>query len=134
MKPRQSNVKREQKTALFLRKISSLIQSLSFDETKLSKIYVSKVELSKDYKICYVYFSTYTDKKDFDEALEILKLYKPSLRKALAQVVIGKYTADLLFLYDESKEKERHMHKLLDKIAQEEKKEQALEKKSNITK
>jgi ribosome-binding factor A len=119
MKPNHSSVKREQKTALFLREISSLIQNLSQDEPKLSKIYVSRVELSKDYKICYVYFSTYTDKKDFDEALEILKLYKPSLRRALAQVVVGKYTADLKFLYDESKEKERRMHELLDKIAQE---------------
>ena len=120
MKPNHSSVKREQKTALFLRELSTLIQNLSQDEPKLSKIYVSRVELSKDYKICYVYFSSYADKKDFDEALEILKLYKPSLKKALAQAVIGKYTADLRFLYDEAIEKERHMQELLDKIAQEE--------------
>ena len=115
------NVKREQKAALFMREISSLIQKLSLDEPVLSKVYVTRVSLSGGYKICYIYFSTYTDnKKDFDQALEILKLYKPSMRQAMAKAVGGRYTTDLVFLYDEAKEKERKMYALLDKVKQEE--------------
>ncbi|MBD3231659.1 30S ribosome-binding factor RbfA [Candidatus Dependentiae bacterium] len=118
----KSNVKREQKTALFLREISQLIQRLSLDELDLSKIFVTKVKLSKDYSICYVYLSTYTDEKeDFEKALEILKLYKPSLRKALAKLIPGRYVANLRFLYDTSKEKERRITKLLEQISEEEK-------------
>lgn len=117
-----SQRKREQKTALFFREISSLIQSLSLDEPKLFKIFVSRAKLSKDYRICFVYFSTYSDnKKDFDEALEILKLYKPSLRSAISKSIPSKYMADLVFLYDESKEKEREINKLLDEVKQKEK-------------
>ncbi|MBD3273187.1 30S ribosome-binding factor RbfA [Candidatus Dependentiae bacterium] len=111
------NRKREQKTSLFFHEISSLIQKLSLDEPALSKVFVTRVRLSNDYKICFVYFSTYTDKKEFEDALEVLKLYKPSLRKALAQRISGKYTADLVFLYDKAKDKERKINKLLDEVA-----------------
>jgi ribosome-binding factor A len=114
---KSSNRKREQKTSLFFHEISSLVQQLSLDELDLSKVFVTRVRLSNDYKICFVYFSTYTDKAEFDKALKILKLYKPSLRRAMAQSVPGKYTADLVFLYDETKEKERKMNELLDKVA-----------------
>lgn len=109
--------KREQKTSLFLHEISSLIQQLSLDEPELSKVFVTRVKLSNDYKICYVYFSTYTDKQVFDNALEILKLYKPSLRKILANRIVSRYSSDLRFLYDETKDKERKINQLLDKVA-----------------
>ena len=115
------SVKREQKTALFMREISSLIQRLSQDEPILIKVYVTKVKLSADYKICYIYFSTYSDNKaDFDSALQVLKLYKPSMRKAVAESIGGRYTTDLIFLYDEAKEKERKILSLLDKVKEEE--------------
>jgi len=113
------NRKREQKTSLFFHEISSLIQQLAMDEPAIAKVYVTQVRLSRDYNICFVYFSTFAEKKDFDEALKILKLYKPSLRKAMAQKISAKYAADLVFLYDEVKEKERKMQELLDKVAKE---------------
>ncbi len=111
-----SNRKREQKTSLFLHEISNLIRTLALDEPALSKVFVSRVKLSNDYGICFVYFSTFTDKEDFDNAFEILKLYKPSLRKALAQIVHSRYAANLVFLYDELKEKEREINTLLDEV------------------
>jgi ribosome-binding factor A len=113
------SIKREQKTSLFMREISSLIQQLSLDEPKLSKIYVTRIELTPDYKIIYVYFSTYFSRADFDEALEVLKLYKSSLRKALAADIAARYTPDLVFMYDEIKEKERKMLDLLDRVKKE---------------
>ena len=119
----QSSIKREQKTALFFREISNLIQKLSLDEPEISKVYVTKVKLSKDSGICFVYFSTYQNKEDFNNALEVLKLYKPSLRTALSKAVTGRYTPNLVFLYDAAKEKERKLTELLDKVSQEDKNE-----------
>lgn len=110
------NRKREQKNSLFLRESSALIQALAMDEPALLKVFITRVRLSNDYKFCYIYFSTYTNKVAYDEALEILKLYKPSLRKALAQRINGKYMADLVFMYDEVKDKERHINDLLDEV------------------
>lgn len=109
-----SNRKREQKTSLFFHEISNLIRTLALDESDLLKVFVTKVSLSNDYSICYVYFSTYTDKSDFDKALPILKLYKSSLRKAMAQAISSRYAADLVFFYDETKDKERKINALLD--------------------
>ena len=119
---RQSSVKREQKTALFLREISKIIQELSLDEPDVAKVFVTNIKMSKDYGICFVHFSTFTDKKDFDIALEKLILYKPSIRKALAKSIGGRYASNLVFLYDLAKEKERTLNNIFDKIAQEEEK------------
>lgn len=116
MNVKPKNIKREQKISLFFNEISRLIQQLTLDEPELSKIFVTRVRLSKDYKICFVYFSTYTDKQEFYKALETLKLYKPSLKKSLAGRVGGKYAADLVFLYDINKDKERKINRLLDEV------------------
>jgi ribosome-binding factor A len=112
-----STVKREQKTSFLLKEVAALVQEISMDEPKLLSVFVTYIVLSKDGGICYVYFSTYTNKEAFDEALEILKLYKPSMRKALATTGHSRYVPNLRFLYDESKEKERHINKLLDDIS-----------------
>ena len=116
------SIKREQKTSLFMREISSLIQRISPDEPTLIKVFVTRVELTDDYSRCYVYFSTYFGREDFDEALKILKLYKPSIRKALASTIMSRHTPDLVFLYDETKEKERKINDLLDKVKKEDEK------------
>lgn len=111
------NIKREKKNSLFLRESSKLIQFLAMDEPALLKVFITRVNLSNDYKFCYIYFSTYTNQAAYNEALEVLKLYKSSLRRALAQRINGKYMADLVFMYDDIKDKERHINDLLDKVA-----------------
>lgn len=55
----------------------------------------------------------------FDQALLVLKLYKPSIRKAFAQRVQTRYAPDLVFVYDKGKEKERRITQLLDKVQNE---------------
>ncbi len=119
--------KRVQKSSVVLRSLSGLIQRLSMDEPSLFKVFITKVTFSSDYKICYVYFSTFQDKSDFEPALEMLKLYKPSLKNALAKEVGGRYTSDLFFMYDDAKDKERRVTKLLEKVSEEIKKEDDLE-------
>jgi len=47
---------------------------------------------------------------------EVLKLYKPSMRSVLAQRIGGRYTTDLRFMYDDIKDKERAINKLLDEV------------------
>ena len=114
-------VKREQKKSFYLKEIASLVHQISIDEPKLIQLFITRIELSRDSGICYVYFSTINDKKAFDEGLEILKLYKPSMRKALAQSLHTRYVPNLVFRYDHTKEKERRVNVLLDEIEQEKK-------------
>jgi len=128
-KSRVSDIKREQKKSFLLQEISSLFRQIVTDETRLSFLFITRVELSGDGGICYVYFSTYaglsgvtpakSGEEMFKEGLQILKLYKPSMRKTLAQTMRSRYVPDLVFRYDKAKEKERKITSLLDKIAQE---------------
>ncbi len=119
----QSNVyevKRERRKSLFLQEFSSLFQELLREEPSLIEVFVSKVDLSNDTGICYIYFATIREPGEevFEKALETLKLYKPSLRKAFANRLKTRYAPDLLFVYDKAKEKERRINELLDKVSE----------------
>ena len=104
IKSRVSTIKREQKKSFYLHELSALVRRIAIDEPKLSYLFVTRVELSRDKSKCHLYFSTHTDKSAFDEGLEVLKLYKPSIRKALADSMKTRYVPDLVFRYDFSKE------------------------------
>jgi ribosome-binding factor A len=104
------------KKSFLLQELSVLLRQISADEPKLSTLFVTRVELSPEGGLCYVYFTTLTDESAFSEGLEVLKLYKPSVRKALAQIMKTRYVPDLAFRYDHTKEKERRINSLLDKI------------------
>ena len=119
--PRYQEIKREKKKSLFLHEITTLVQALAGDDPIVARVYVTRVDFSADYGICYVYFSTFGEfsESTFNEVLDRLKLYKPSMRKALAERIPGRYTPDLVFFYDKSKEKEFKLNQLLDKVSQE---------------
>lgn len=121
-------VKREKKKSLFLREITPIIQSLhsnqnlSADQRELvGQIFVTRIDLSDDTGICYVYFSTYNEPGEeiFNQALEVLKLCRKSIRVAFAkQLPHLRYTPSFTFLYDKTKEKERRVTQLLDKVSE----------------
>lgn len=121
------DIKREKKKAIYLRELSIFLDVLAQDEPSLREVFLSRVDLSADCGLCYLYFAalpnnetTEEQKKSlFKTALETLKLYKPSLRKNLAQQIKSRYTPDLIFLYDEKKEKIDRINELLDKVHEE---------------
>ena len=123
MKSSIPEIKREQKKSLYLQKLSEILHQLAEQEEIICYVYISRIDLSADTGICYMYFSSYPHqtldtKQVFEQALEVLKLYKPSLRKALAQQLKNKarYTPELFFKYDETQEKVRSINNLLDKV------------------
>lgn len=115
-KSRLPEIKQAQKQSFYFKEIAALVQQIAADEPRLLPLFVTRVEISAKGSLCTVYFSTHTDETAFAEGLEILKLYKPSMRKALANIGHGRYVPDLLFRYDRAKEKERRVAGLLDKI------------------
>ncbi|MFA6527747.1 MAG: ribosome-binding factor A [Candidatus Babeliales bacterium] len=114
-------IKRQQKKSLYLRVISQLIHPLINEDKVIPPMFASRLELSKDAGICYVYFSSADagDQRQVVEgALKVLILYKPSLRTALAKATQARRVPDLVFLYDEQHEKERRINDLLDKVCE----------------
>ena len=114
---RAASVRKEQRKSFYLREISSFYQQIALDEPVLSGFFITRAELSADGGICYIYFANYVEGKDFKEALETLKLYKPSMRKALAQSGHGRYVPNLIFKLDEVKGKQRRVDDILDTIS-----------------
>lgn len=123
--PRISLIKREQRKSLLLRELSTMFHTLCEDEPTLQQLFVSRVELSDDGGICYVYIAATPLSQDvtpevlFDELLPVLKLYKPSMRKKLANTLQKRYVPDIKFLFDKKRDKVDKINQLLDQVQQE---------------
>src|SRR6516164_7171990 len=94
------DIKKAQRESILLKKIAELFMQVTLDDTRLRDMYVNRVELSPSRGMCTVYFYSPLGEQHFDELLEVLKLYKPSLRKALATTLDSRYTPELLFKFD----------------------------------
>ena len=119
-KKQLQEIKKAQKESLLLRELSKLFLQLMLDDKELEGLTISKVKLSADKSICTVFFYTQAGPEDFEKRLVRLKLYKPSLRKALSQTLALRHTPDLIFKYDKQIEKQHKIEKLLEKIKTEE--------------
>ena len=115
----QQEVRKAQKESYFYREISTLFSRLVIDEPRLNGLFISKVSLSSDGGTCTVLFLTTNGKAEFEEKLQTLILYKPSLRSALAKTSHGRYTPNLIFRYDEDQEKADKINRLIDKLKDE---------------
>lgn len=111
-----SEIKKAKKESLLLKEISKLYMQTAMDDPRLQGVFINRVKLSSDKSHCTVYFYTAEGEEHFNEILEILKLYKPSLRKALAANIPSRYTPELVFKFDKTFEKQSRLEHLLDKI------------------
>ncbi len=116
MNPRISEIKRHKKESLFRKEISELLLEASIDNPSLKGLSVSQVTLSPDKSIVYVFFYSPDGKEFFDKKIEDLKLFKPSLRKALAARIRGRYVPNIVFKYDDQIEKQIKIEQLLDTV------------------
>ena len=111
-------IKRAQKESLFLREIANMFHTISMEDTRLVGLFVNRVELSSDRGWVNVYFYTLDGFEKFETQLEILKLYKPSIRKGLASGIKGRYVPDLRFSYDSKFEKQQRLELAMAQAAQ----------------
>lgn len=114
-----SNIKKKQKESLLLREISSLFFEAAQDYPALQNLFISRVTLSDDKGHCTVLFFSPRGREFFNEQLPTLKTFKPSLRKALSQRVPGRRTPEVVFKFDEQKDKVESIERLLDQIKDE---------------
>lgn len=114
------SIKKSQRESQLLKEVTELLRKTALDDPRLAHIFVSRVTLSADSKICTIYFYTLEGETRFEETLEILKLYKPSLRKALASRINRRYTPELLFKFDTRFGKQQKLEELFEKIKTEE--------------
>lgn len=111
-----ADIKRAQKESLLLRELSNLYLRITMDEERLKDISLNRVKLSKDKSVCTLFFFTPQGETHFQEMMPFLILYKPSMRKALAQSINARYTPQLVFKYDLPFEKHLKVDALLDTL------------------
>lgn len=110
------HIRHEQKKSRLLRAVSQLFHSIAFDHKELSTLMVTRVDISADSGICYVFFTSLTAREGFEASFPTLKLFKPSLRSALAREIPSRYVPDLVFMFDDELEKQRGLEALLDTV------------------
>ena len=115
------DIKRAQKESVLLRLISQLFLQAEMDDPKLRGLTITRVALSPDKGLCTVYFYTPEGEAAFNEKLSILKLYKPSMRKAMSQEIPSRYTAELVFRFDDKFERQAKLEALIDSVGEREK-------------
>ena len=93
-----------------------MLHELMLDDKELSGLFINRVELSKNKGACIVYFYDPQGPAIFEAKKKQLILYKPSLRKAIAMTLDGRYTPELVFAYDEQFEKQQRIESILDKV------------------
>ncbi len=118
-KSRVSSIKHAQKESVILHTIAQLFMQIMQDEPLLEGLTITRVVLSPAKNNCTIFFHTLGGLKEFEEKRKTLVLYKPSLRKALAKSIHGRYTPDLRFAYDQQLDKQRHIDDLIDKLKDE---------------
>ncbi len=113
------DIKRAQKESVLLKELSQLLLQITLDDSRLQNLFINRIKLSAAKSVCILFFYTPLGEKDFKEKLPILILYKPSLRKAIAQKIPARYTPELVFKYDKQFEKQRKMDELLEQLKKE---------------
>ncbi len=113
-----ANIKRAQRESSFLRAFAGLFRELALDHPSFLQTVVTRASFSRDKSLCTFFFYTPEGPEVFKEHLELLKLYKPSLRTAMGKAVPGRRVPNLRFKFDASREKTERVNRLLDELKQ----------------
>jgi ribosome-binding factor A len=116
MNPRVSDIKRAQKESLFLREFSSLFMRVALDVPLLQELSINRVQLSATKSVLTIFFYCAAGETRFKELRPSLVLYKPSLRKGMAQAVPSRYSPDIVFKYDSQFEKQLKLEMAIEAI------------------
>lgn len=114
-----SERKKAQKESLLFQEISKLFHEIVLDDKRLEGLMVNRVALSKDKGAINIFFYALGGEQEFQEKFNFLILYKPSLRKAIAQKIQSRYTPEIFFRFDDVFEKQQKVEDLFEKIKSE---------------
>lgn len=111
-----NTIKRAQKESLYLREISQLFLNVTRENSIFKDLFISRVALSESGSVCTVYFYSSLGREEFERLLEDLKLYKPSLRKALSSRIASRYTPEIIFKFDDQLKKQLEIEELIERV------------------
>jgi ribosome-binding factor A len=112
----QCDVRRARKESLIYRELSTFFMQITQNDAAFSGLFINAVKFSPDRSSCNIFFAATGGEEDFKERLPKLILYKPALRKAIAQSIQARYTPQLVFKYDTQFEKQNKIDTLFEQL------------------
>ena len=109
-------IRKAQKEALLQKELSQLFLQICMDDPRLTGAFITHVNLSPNKSVCDIYFYVPGGLEAFAPIRSVLILYKPSLRKALAQRVPSRHVPDIVFKYDDKFEKQMKLENIFNEI------------------
>jgi ribosome-binding factor A len=113
---RTSSIKTAQKEKEIFRVVATLLREVGREAPALATLFLNRVQLSTGKGMCYLYVYTPLGKEAFEQMRPELVLYKPSIRKAMADSLDARYTAEIIFVFDEQFERTARIESLLEQI------------------
>jgi ribosome-binding factor A len=107
-------IKRAQKESSIFRVVAPFIYQAIQEHPDLLGLSATRVTLSQDKSLATVHLYIDGGKPAYEKALKALVLYKPALRKAIADSLPGRYTCRLRFVYDEEFARVERLEALID--------------------
>jgi ribosome-binding factor A len=89
-------------------------------DPRIGFLTITRVSMSDDLKLARVYYSVLGTEEEREKSEEGLKSARGFIKKLLGQRTRLKYLPDLVFLFDDSYEKEKHIESILEKLKDEE--------------
>jgi len=112
-------IKQAQRESFLLREISSSFLRVMQDNPTLQGVYITRVLLSSDGSTCTIYFHSNKGAEHYEEVKNMLILYKPSIRTALAKASSSRYVPQLVFRYAEGVEQQNRVNDLIENLKKE---------------
>jgi ribosome-binding factor A len=109
--------KRCHRVAEAIRNELALLLLREVRDTKISKVTISKVEVTDDLKYARIYYTVLGKGTVIEEAERGLQRAKGFMRSHIAKTLNMRYTPELQFRYDKSAEKVEEIEKLFQEIA-----------------
>lgn len=115
------SVKIERISSDVSRELSSIMLLEAKDET-LKHVTITGCEVTSDLGLARVYY-TYMGEESLEDVAKNLEVAAPYLRTVLANRVELRHTPELKFIYDDSVEYGQNIERIINKIHEEDKKE-----------
>ncbi len=112
-------IKQAQRESFLLREISSSYMRVMQDNEALQGVYITRVLLSSDGSTCTIYFHSSKGTEHYEQIKNLLILYKPSIRTALAKSSSSRYVPQLVFRYAEGVEQQNRVNDIIENLKKE---------------
>ncbi len=110
--------RRQRRLGDFIQEELGELLSKKLQDPRLSRVTITGVETSPDYRLAKVWFSVLGEEQEIKEATAALQGAAGFLRRELAAVLHMRYTPELTFKLDESWQRGARVDALLNQIAQ----------------